>query len=135
MALAEDRKQLAVPRERACIHPGLGASVAADGRRNADAVEPQLGQAKKEVPVLIGVTKLPAAGLFEHRPAHHRRGRDFRQVCHVPGIEPLGCADGERERAEDLDIAPCEHRLRVPVERIGEELDRVLGELVVGIER
>ncbi len=124
---------------RKVLRPAAGAvlTVPLHQPGDVDAAHASLGERHPQVPVLVTFAQLVAAGLQEDLPAEECGQRQLVDVGDQPGIERVRTASQKARAAgaEQLVVAPCDARLRVGVERVGQGGHRPRTEQVVGIER
>jgi len=137
MTFAQHRERALVAGKILRPAPGAVLPVPLDEPADVNAAHPALGERHPQVPILVAVAELIAAGLQQDLPAEERGERQLADVGDQPGIEPVRAA-GKNPRAagpEQLHVAPGDARLRMGVERIRQRANRSGAEQVVGIQR
>jgi len=137
MAFAQHRERALVTGK--ILRPAAGAvlPVAFDKPGDANAAYATLGERHPQVPILVAIAELIAAGLQQDLAAEERGEWQLVDKGDQPGIERVGAAIKEPRAAgpEQFEVPPGDARLRMGVERVRQGAYRSGAEQVVGIQR
>jgi len=137
MPFAQHRERALVAGKILRPAPGAVLPVPLDEPADVNAAHPALGERHPQVPILVAVAELIAAGLQQDLAAEERGEWQLVDIGDQPGIERVGAAIKEPRAVgpEQFEVTPGDARLRIGVERVRQRTHRSGAEQVVGIQR